>query len=195
MTQPNFLQVQNALSACVTFVDANASLTSSPYYLPKIHAMADRFEAATRDTDRVYSEWRVQRGQRMRHYRNMRLTYDKVLALADEHALDTVPNRRIIYTEEAALDALIGETVTWLTSQGEEWAWTAEYATTLTEMQSEAIRAAKESDAMFHRYSVIVKYRVAAYADAVALIREYAAEAKRDSKVGGGAETLVIDVL
>jgi hypothetical protein len=129
----------------------------------------------------------------MRHFRRIRVAYDRVLELADEHAYDDAPTRKIVYTEEDDLLALIADTVAWLESKREEWDWPGEQAALLQTLVAEAVELRKTAEAKFQKYSIIVKYRVAAYGDAVSLLREYLRELHADPGSAEGAPEL--DVL
>lgn len=193
MTQPNFLQVTNALSASVAFARANPDRMSTAHYRELLEQMQARWAAATKETDTVYTEWRVLRGDRMRAFRKLRVAYDRVLELADEHAYDDVPTRQIVYTEEDDLLALIDDTVAWLDGKGDEWEWLAEQASLLRASRASCVELRKDSEAKFRKYSIIVKVRVAAYGDAVSLVREYLREI--DSEPGTASDAPVLDVL
>lgn len=194
MTTPNYLQVETALKRAVAFASDHPELTSTPHYQPLLEEMCVRFEAATAETDKVYSEWRLRRGDRMRAFRDMRLEYDRVVELADEHAYDDVPRRKIVYTEEDSLIGLIDATCEWLLSKGDEWAWTREREAALRAHKAKAESLREDCDARFQNYSIVVKYRVAAYADSVALLREYHREAKRDAGRSSGVEGFSLEI-
>lgn len=193
MTQPNFLQVTNALTASVDYARSNPDRTSSSHYLSALEQMAARWEAATTETDSLYTEWRLLRGDRMREFRKLRLAYDRVLELADEHAYDDVPRRQIVYTEEDTLLELIDDTLAWIDGKGDEWAWCGEHAGTMRGLVDSALSLRADCDGKFRKYSVVVKIRVAAYGDAISLLREYLREV--DSEPGTAAGAPVLDVL
>jgi hypothetical protein len=193
MTQPNFLQVERALTGSLAFVAANPNRISSVQYGSALSEMHARWLAATEETDLMYSDWRTVRGDRMRQFRRIRVVYDQVLELADEHAYDDAPTRKIVYTEEEDLLALVDDTLAWLDSKGTEWDWVTERAMQLRTLRAEAVELRKTSEAKFQKYSIIVKYRVAAYGDAVSLLREYLRELHADPGSAEGAPEL--DVL
>ena len=122
----------------------------------------------------------------MKQFRDLRLEWDVVAALADEHAYDDFPARKIVYTEYDHLVALVKETIAWLQAKGSEWAWLDDKATRLGQMMVQAEQLEKESGALYDQYTGVVRRRVAAYADAVALLREYIGEVRRE--VGPGPE-------
>lgn len=194
MTTPNYLQVETALKRATAFASSNPELTSTSHYLGLLEEMQARFAAATAETDSVYAGWRLRRGDRMRAFRDMRLEYDRVVELADEHAYDDVPRKKIVYTEEDSLLELIDATCAWLSSKGDEWAWTADKEASLKAQKATAMNLREDCDARFQNYTVVVKYRVAAYADAVALLREYHREAARDARGSEAVDGFSLEV-
>lgn len=180
MTQPNFLQVQTSLDRACAFVETHPDLQSSERYGARLSEMRARFAKATRDTDGRYTEWRKAVGNELGEYQLIKQEYDRVLEMADEHGYDDAPQRRIVYSEADQLFALVEETVAWLRGLGDEWAWTGEAAEKLTRLVEESRGRAAAQKALYQQYTVEVKRRVSAYDDAVSLIREYLADARRD---------------
>lgn len=195
MTQPNFLQVQSSLDRACAFVEAHPDLESSSRYGQSIAAMRERFLAATRATDARYTAWRQALGAELGRYQQIKTEYDRVVELADEHGYDDVPRRRIVYTESDQLFRLVGDSVAWLRKQGDEWPWMAERATHLERLVEESTARARAATALYQQYTVEVKRRVTAYDDAVALMREFLADAKRDGSEFDDFERIRIDVL
>lgn len=180
MNPPNFVQVTDALMASVAACEQKASTSSARIYGGRLAQMADTFAEATRSTDLSYSIWRKAVGQELLHFRRIRVELDRVAALADEYGYDDLPRRRIVYTEREALLALVEEVLSFLDSRGTEWDWVVGQGKRLRELVAESAAARGEADRLYRVYTVSVKERVAAYGAAVALLKEFARDARSE---------------
>ncbi|MFT6400384.1 MAG: hypothetical protein ACJAYU_005155 [Bradymonadia bacterium] len=195
MTQPNFLQVQNSLDRAVEFVKAHPDLESSRLYGEGIEEMQAVFGACTTRNDVLYTKWRVLLGLQGGAARDVKLEYDRVLELADEHAYDDAPKRPIVYSDEEQLLPLVRETIAWLAAKGEQWEWTAKKIASLEELLEDASRRRKISDDARIEFTADVKRRIGAYDASVALIREYLKDAKREGEAYESFAALKLDIL
>ena len=195
MTQPNFLQVQNSLNRACAFVKAHPDLDSSGLYAAKLDDMRDMFEKHTEDNDRLYTAWRERLGDQGSAARDVKLAYDRILELADEHGYDDVPARPIVYSDEEQLFPLVRETIAWIESKNDEWDWLAKSQEELEEALEEASRRRTISEDARVEFTVDVKRRIAAYDASVALLREYIKDAKRDGSRYESFEAVALDVL
>ncbi len=195
MTQPNFLQVATSLKRAVAFCEARPELQSSQRYGEGVREAREHFEHATRETDATYTRWRQLLGEELKEFRDMRLEYDRVMALADEHGYDDAPRRKIVYTERDHLMTLIGETIAWLKGHEGEWDWIAESIGALESHVAEARRRRKMSQVTYEAYTISVKARVAAYDHSVALVREYLRDANSEARGDEALARVQLDVL
>ncbi len=195
MTQPNFLQVQNSLDRAVEFVQAHPDLESSRLYGEGLQDMQAAFTDRTTRNDELYTQWRVLLGHQGGAARDVKLEYDRVLELADEHAYDDAPERPIVYSDEEQLFPLVREVIAWLNAKGDQWEWTGKKATSLGELLEEASRRRKISDDARVQFTVDVKRRIGAYDSAVALLREYLKDAKREGAAYESFAAVKLDVL
>jgi hypothetical protein len=182
MSQPNFLQVTNALENAVSFCESNAGYRSSRSYAGRLVEVRNLFANATRRTDASYTKWRVVVGEELRQFREIRLEYGRIVELCDEHGYDGVPNKRIVYTEREHLLGLVAELVAWLTPKSSEWEWIPARLSTLKGLVDAADRKRKESQALYIEYTVSVKERVSAYEIAVMTLKEFRRDARADVK-------------
>lgn len=195
MTQPNFLQVATSLKRAVAFCEARPELVSTQRYGEAVREAREHFEHATRETDATYTRWRQLLGEELKEFRDMRLEYDRVMALADEHGYDDAPRRKIVYTERDHLMTLIGETITWLKAHEGEWDWISECIGALESHVAEARRRRKMSQVTYEAYTISVKARVAAYDHSVALVREYLRDANSEARGDQALARVQLDVL
>jgi hypothetical protein len=182
MSQPNFLQVTNALENAVSFCENNTAYRCSRSYSSRLMEVRSLFASATRRTDTTYTNWRVLVGEELRQFREIRLEYGRIVALCDEHGYDGVPNKRIVYTEREHLLALVAELVSWLTRRSSEWEWIPVRLAALKGLVESADRKRKESQALYVEYTVTVKQRVSAYEIAVMTLKEFRRDARADVK-------------
>lgn len=195
MTQPNFLQVQTSLDRACAFVEAHPDLSSSARYGAALAAMRDRFVESTRSTDASYSRWRNALGEERSRYRDVKHVLDDIAALADEHGYDDAPRARIIYTDTEQLRPLAEQTRQWLGDHSDDWTWVSEQAARLQNVLAESADLAAQATRLYQQYTVAVKRRVTAYDDAVALVREYFVDAKREGERFDDFARVKLDVL
>lgn len=195
MTQPNFLQVQNSLDRAVEFVESHPDLESSGLYGPALGELRAAFLDRTTRNDELYTRWRVLLGEQGCASRDVKLEYDSVLELADEHAYDDAPKRPIVYSDEEQLFPLVRETINWLAAKGDQWEWIAKKITALEELIEEAKRRRKISENARIEFTVDVKRRISVYDSAVALLREYLKDAKRDGSAYDSFAAVTLDIL
>jgi hypothetical protein len=182
MSQPNFLQVTNALENAVTFCESHPGYGCSRSFSARLTEVRSLFASATRRTDTTYTNWRVVVGEELRQFREIRLEYARIVALCDEHGYDGVPNKRIVYTEREHLLALVAELVSWLTPKASEWEWIPVHLSTLKGLVESADRKRREAQALYVEYTVSVKQRVSAYEIAVMTLKEFRRDARADVK-------------
>jgi hypothetical protein len=182
MSQPNFLQVANALENAVAFCETNELYRSSRSYGLRLKEVRNLFANATRRTDATYTRWRLVVGEELKQFREIRLEYGNIVSLCDEHGYDGVPNKRIVYTEREHLLALVAEMVSWLTPKSSEWEWIPTRLSTLKVLVDGADRKRKESQALYVEYTTSVKERVSAYEIAVMTLKEFRRDARADVK-------------
>ncbi|MCB9519564.1 MAG: hypothetical protein H6698_04845 [Myxococcales bacterium] len=195
MTQPNYLQVQTALDGAVRYCAAHPDLSSSGVYADRLAAMRDAFDAATTQTDASYSRWRVVLGEELKALKAVKVEYDRTLELADEHGYDGLPKGQIVYTEPTQLQPIVEATIDWLSARSTEWPWMASRAAVLRSGLTTAATRKRDAEAAYTRYTVDVKGRVVAYDQAVALLREYIHDARRDAGHHHPYDGVVLDVL
>ncbi len=195
MTQPNFLQVQTSLDRSCAFVEAHPGLECSERYGAALADMRDQFARQTGATDRRFTEWRMLIAEETKQYRDIKLCYDEVLELAEEHGYEDAPRQAIVYADEAHLFNLIGITMEWLSGLGDEWAWPAKMKAELTKKLAEAASRKASTQECFQQYTVEVKRRVDAYDGAVSLLREFLKEARVDGGKFDDFSRLALDVL
>jgi len=194
MTQPNFLQVANSLRFAVTFCEEHPGYRSSERYHESLRAARDYFAKATLETDHLYTRWRQLLGEELKQFRDARLAYDRAAALADEHAYDAFPRRKIVYTDRELLLTLLRETVAFLDGEGDTWPWLKEQSRILSDHIQEAQRRRKLASVMYDSYVAAVKARVTAYNHAVPLVREYVSDARPELNTADDFSRVEIDV-
>lgn len=195
MTQPNFLQVQNSLDRACAFVNAHPDLESSGLYAGKLEEMRQIFKDHTEQNDRLYTCWRERLGEQGSAARDVKLSYDRVVELADEHGYDDIPSRPIVYSDEEQLFPLVRETISWINAKNDEWGWLATSRTELGEALEEASRCRGIAEDARVEFTVDVKRRIAAYDASVALLREYLRDARRDGSRYESFADVALDVL
>lgn len=183
MSQPNFLQVANSVQQCLDFCAAHPEVTASARYQDALLRVGGQFSRATVATDATYTKWRQLLGQELTAFREARLDYDRVVARCDEHGMDDVPRRRIVYHERDALLGLLTETAQWLRKHEAAWGWVAGDARTLEQHITDARARKAQADDAFLAYTSHVRARVEAYANATALVREFLRDAGTDPRL------------
>jgi hypothetical protein len=177
MQQPNYLQVTNGLRAALSLAEVPSNADAIGVFRDKIASVLGEFEHANATTDRAYLEWRRCVGNELQHFRKIRLELVDLAARCDEHGLDGVPRRQIVYTEREHVFAIARLVADFLLASGSQWAWTAPARESLNAMCDAARDAQRESDTTLGRYRVAVSARVKAYGAAVALLRELVRDA------------------
>lgn len=195
MYQPNFLEAETKLQKAVSFCDAHPGLRSSQTYRALLQKTLHAFRFVTRETDELHTRWRLALGDQLRRFKHARLSYDEVVELCDEHGLDDVPRRKIVYTEPDHLKALLSDTIAYLETKESEWDWIPPLILRLKSHLSEAAAQRKATETLYREYTVVVKRRVAAFEDVVAVLKEYLKDSRSEASEleGYGSFQLRID--
>jgi hypothetical protein len=195
MTQPNYLQVQNALDGAVAQCDAHPELSGSRLYRTRLATVRDGFRHATEHTDAEYAAWRVRVGEELKQLRQIKVAYDRVAERADEHGYDDLPKRSIVYTEPTQLFPLVDATLAWLDAHAAEWSWCATSASELRALVAASDTRKRAASDAYTRYTVEVRRRIEAYDAAVSLLREYIFDARREAGSHHPYHGVELDVL
>lgn len=182
MYQPNFLEVETRLRRAVAFCDAHPELVSSRDYRGRLQAILQHFMDVTQSTDRLYTSWRLKLGEQLLAFKRARQDWDRIVALCDEHAVDGLPRKPIVYTEFAPLIERLRETVAFLDAHPADWDWMTEMSRRLERAIGEAEELKKQAATIYGDYTVQVKRRVAAWEDAVAILKEYLGDSRLEAK-------------
>ncbi|TVR04997.1 MAG: hypothetical protein EA398_00720 [Deltaproteobacteria bacterium] len=194
MYQPNFLEVETRLRRAVVFCSTHHELRSSADYRDRLAAVLDHFERTTRATDALHTSWRLKLGEQLLAYKRARLAWDTAVALCDEHGVEGVPRDKIVYTEGDQLVALIEKTIAFLEERRTEWPWVEEKIRVLRSGITESRAVERDADTIFANYRVEVKRRVAAWEDAVALLKEYLRDSRLEASSLAGYRGLELRI-
>jgi hypothetical protein len=181
MSQPNFLQVERSLRGAVAWVRANPAAPASRAYGEALEQAQALFATATGETDASYGAWRAAHSAELRAFKALRLAIEAAREQADEHGLDGCPTRSILYTERDDLQELSRETAAYLSGYASEWDWIAGCIAELERRSSAIDVECRSTRRLYEAYTVSIKRRVAAYGDAVGLLREFLADLRRDA--------------
>ncbi len=192
MTQPNFVELEYKLKSAIAMATASPDLLSSTSYLSHMKDALARFRQANLETDAKYALWRTQRGDRMKAFRELRRESDRIAELCDEHGLDGYPQRRIVYTEEEHMAALVKEAVAFLSSHEGEWGWVDEKMAALEKQLAAADQLKADTAKTYREYTVIVKERVSGYDSCLAVLKSFLSDARRDEKAYGDLTALQV---
>ena len=193
MYQPNYLEIDTKLAAALAFCERHPELRSAEYG-PAVRSVLERFRQVTRETDAHYTEWRVLLGKQLTAFKQARLSYDRGVALADEHGYDDFPRRKIVYTEEEHLLRLLADAMAWLKPREGEWPWIAELHGALQRHVQEAKQIRRQTDHVYQDYTHIIKRRVRAYQDSVAMLREFLRDVRAEGSFVEEAKAFTLDL-